>query len=105
MQWCAGGSGARRAVGLLRGAEGLPWTRLRQVDGRTDAMALTCSALARADERGADLLERLADGPVTIELAERCRAYRWSDRSAAPLPADFTRSTIHARPCAGPTTR
>lgn len=69
MQWCAGGSGARRQAATMRSAEGLPWVPMRQLTGRTDAMALVCVILARSDRRGADLLEALADRCVEADGA------------------------------------
>lgn len=90
MQWCAAGRGARRMIGLLRGAEGMPWVPIRHVGGRTDDMALLCSALARADERGADLLERLAVGPVAVADAERIAGSTTGALDPdAPLPWDW----------------
>ena len=70
MQWCAAGSGARRRAGILRHLDRLPWCPTRQVEGRTDAMAQVCTILSRADERGAALLEALAQGPVSPAAAE-----------------------------------
>lgn len=90
MQWCAAGRGARRMVGMLRGAERMPWMPVRQVGGRTDSMALTCSVLARADERGAALLEALADRTVALSEAETMTgATAGALAPDAPLPWDF----------------
>jgi len=91
MQWCAAGRGARDRARMLatRGT----WCRVRSVGGRTDSMALICSSLARADERGADLLEALASGPVSVSDAERISGSTTGALDPdAPLPWDFVRS-------------
>lgn len=90
MQWCAAGRGARRMISLLRGAEGLPWIPVRHVGGRTDEMALLCAALARADERGADLLEALVDRRISASEAEGITGSTTSALDPdASLPWDF----------------
>lgn len=90
MQWCAGGSGAGRMLSYLRPLERLAWVGLRQQGGRTDAMALVCTVLARADERGADLLEALAERTVSVEEAERITGTTCGELDPdAPLPWDF----------------
>lgn len=90
MQWCAAGTGARKQAALMKAFEGMAWCRLRQVGGRTDAAALTCSVLARADERGADLLEAIADRRVDPdEAAEIAGVGHGALDPDAPLPWDF----------------
>lgn len=92
MQWCAAGSGARKMASRLKPFEGMAWCRLRQVGGRTDEMALTCSVLARADERGADLLEALSDRRVTPDEASQIAGVGYGALDPdAPLPWDFVR--------------
>lgn len=92
MQWCAGGGGARRQAALLKPAERNTWVRVRQLLGRTDGMALVCTILARADERGAGLLEALADGPVSPERAAIIAGTGAGTIDPdAPLPWDFVR--------------
>lgn len=92
MQWCGAGKGARKLAAMMRPMERLPYVGIRQLGGRTDKMALVCSVLARADERGADLLESLADGPVTPEDAERIAGTTYGPLDPdAPLPWDFVR--------------
>jgi len=89
MQWCAGGTGARA---LMRAFNGLhtPWVPVRSMGGRTDHMALICTTLARSDERGADLLEALADGDVTPTDAERVTGTTHQALDLdAQLPWDF----------------
>lgn len=93
MQWCAAGRGARKMVGMLRGAERLPYVPIRQLGGRTDEMALICSVLARSDERGADLLEAMADAHVSVDDAERITgATTRALDPDAPLPWEFIRT-------------
>lgn len=90
MQWCAAGTGARKQAALMKAFEGMAWCRLRQVGGRTDAAALTCSVLARADERGADLLEAIADRRVTPDEAAEIAGVGYGELDPdAPLPWDF----------------
>lgn len=90
MQWCAGGTGARRMASMLRPFEGLPWCRLRQHGGRTDGMALVCSALARSDTRGARLLLALDHGPVTPDEAQAITGAPYGALDPdAPLPWDW----------------
>lgn len=92
MQWCAGGSGARRMAATLRAAEGLAWVPVRQLGGRTDAMALVCTVLARADRRGANLLEALAVRKVSPDEAARIAGVSYGQLDPdAPLPWDFVR--------------
>lgn len=92
MQWCAAGHGARKMASLMRGAEGLPWCRLRQVGGRTDEMCLITTVLCRSDERGADLLEALAVGKVSAEAAAQIAGVGYDALDPdAPLPWDFVR--------------
>jgi len=90
MQWCPAGGGARRLSGMIRGIEKLPWVRVRQLVGRTDEMAKVCTILSRADERGADLLEAMADGKVTVERAEAITGRGCGQIDPdSPLPWDF----------------
>lgn len=94
MQWCAGGAGARRQAATMRAAEGLPWVPMRQLTGRTDAMALVCTILARADRRGADLLEALADRRVEADEAAQIAGVSCGPLDPdAPLPWDFIESS------------
>lgn len=71
MQWCPAGAGARRLAAALRDAEGMDWVSVRQLGGRTDEMGRICAVLARSDERGAALIEAMADGAVSVRDAER----------------------------------
>lgn len=90
MQWCAAGRGARRMIGIMRGAESYDYVRVRQVGGRTDDVALICSVLARAGERGTDLLEALAARRVTPKEAEQIAGVGCGALDPdAPLPWDF----------------
>lgn len=90
MQWCAAGSGARRSAAYLRLVEGLRWVPLRNISGRTDDVALICSVLARADERGADLLEAMATRKVSPRDAEQITGTTMGAIDPdAPLPWDF----------------
>ena len=74
----------------LRPFEGRTWCRLRQVGGRTDHMALVCSVLARADERGADLLEALSERRVTPDESTVIAGVGYGPLDPdAPLPWDF----------------
>ncbi len=93
MQWCAGGTGARHKVDALRSIERLPFVRVRQLGGRTDSMALVCTVLARADERGARLLEAMADRMVSPAEAESLAGTTHGrlDPDSA-LPWDFVRT-------------
>ena len=94
MQWCAAGAGARALSRYVDpfAAGGLYWCRVRQLNGRTDDMARVCTVLSRADERGALLLEALADGPVPLRQAEAiaCSTAGTLDPDG-PLPWDFVR--------------
>lgn len=93
MQWCPAGHGARRMAKVFAGWKGLKWCRVRSFGGRTDDMALICSALARSDERGADLLEALTSGPVRVADAERISGSTTGAIDPdAPLPWDFIRT-------------
>lgn len=93
MQWCAAGSGARRLGGMLRDAERLSWCRGRIISGRTDEVALLCSVLARADERGADLLAELAQRQVSPREAEAITGATLGALDIdAPLAWDFVRT-------------
>jgi len=95
MQWCSAGTGARTESVVLRSVERLPWCRVRQVHGRSDNMALLCSVLARSDERGADLLEALAAGAVSVENAEKITGATCGPIALdASLPWDFVRSPL-----------
>lgn len=89
LQWCAAGRGARLHADALKSRGN--WCRVASVGGRTDAMALLCSVLARSDERGADLLELIATGArVSIETAERVTGSTTGALDPdAPLPWDF----------------
>lgn len=90
MQWCAAGTGARKQAFQVQQAEGMPWCRVRQKAGRTDSMALVCSVLARADERGADLLEALASGPVSPSDAAHIAGIGYGSLNPdTPLAWDF----------------
>lgn len=90
MQWCATGTGARTESVVLRSIERLPWCRVRQVYGRSDEMALLCSVLARSDERGALLLERMADGYVSADTAESITGAQYREIDVhSQLPWDF----------------
>lgn len=89
MQWCAAGTGARRMVAMM-GGKRRSWCKARHVAGRTDSMALVCASLARADERGADLLEALAAGKVSPTEAEQLSGSTTGALDPdAPLPWDF----------------
>lgn len=93
MQWCAAGAGARRLAAALRDTEGLDWVSVRQLGGRTDAMGHLCAVLARSDERGADLLEALASGSVTISDAERITGSTAGAMDPdSPLPWSFVQT-------------
>lgn len=93
MQWCPAGSGARRLAAALRDAEGMDWVAVRQLGGRTDDMGRLCAVLARSDERGADLLEALAGGPVSILDAERITGATAGQMDPdAPVPWSFVRT-------------
>jgi hypothetical protein len=93
MQWCAAGRGARTISKAFAGWKDMKWCRVRSVGGRTDEMALICSALARSDERGADLLEALASGPVSVRDAERISGSTTAALDPdEPLPWDFVRA-------------
>lgn len=90
MQWCAAGNGARQHARILatRGT----WCRVRSVGGRTDDMAITCSILARSGRRGADLLERLANGHVRPDEAAQVAGTTSGELDPdAPLPWDHIR--------------
>lgn len=91
MQWCAAGLGARRQARMLEThLTQSPWLHVRQKGGRTDAAALTCAVLARADERGADLLEAIADRRVTPDEAAEIAGVGYGELDPdAPLPWDF----------------
>lgn len=90
MQWCAAGSGARLHAEAVKSRG--TWCRVRSVGGRTDAMALTCSVLARSDARGASLLEALRAGRVTPSEAEAITGSTMGTLDPdAPLPWDFIR--------------
>lgn len=90
MQWCAFGGGARRMSAAIRDVEQLQWVRVLQKTGRTDDMAAICTILARSDERGADLLEALAERRVAPAEAESITgARRGALDPDAPLPWAF----------------
>lgn len=92
MQWCPAGGGARRKASMLRGLERLDWVGVRHVVGRTDAMAQVCTSLSRADERGADLLEALAAGPVSPADAVAITGSPWGQLPVdEPTPWGFVR--------------
>lgn len=91
MQWCACGGGARDLMRLLQDTTArLPWVHVRHLVGRTDDMAQLCTILARSDERGADLLEAVAAGRVTIPEAEQITGTTAGALDVeASLPWDF----------------
>lgn len=92
MQWCGAGLGARKHVEAMRAAESLTWLKVRQLAGRTDGKALVLTSLSRADERGANLLEAMADGIVSPEDAATITGSPYGDLEPdAPLPWDFVR--------------
>jgi len=94
MQWCAGGSGARQKIARLRFVEDHDWVRVRQLGGRTDSMALVCTVLARADERGASLLEELATRTVTPDEAAAITGTTYGPLDPdIELPWDFIRTS------------
>lgn len=98
MQWFPSGSGAQKLATAMRGAEQLPWCRVRQITGRTDSMALICSVLARSDERGADLLEAIDSGPVSPHDAERIAGVGFGALDPdGPLPWDFVDHAFNKR--------
>ena len=91
MQWCAGGRGARRTAHAFDSLR-LAWTPVRSLGGRTDDVALICTALARADERGARLLEAVAERKVSPQEAEALTGSTLGELDPdAPLPWDFVR--------------
>ncbi len=93
MQWCAGGTGARSKIARLRFVERYSWCRVRQLGGRTDSMALTCTVLARADERGADLLEALAERMLTPDEAAEIAGTTYGALDPdEPVPWGFVRT-------------
>lgn len=90
MQWCAAGTGARKQASRMKPFEGMAWCRLRQVGGRTNDAALLCAILARADERGADLLEAVAGRRVSPDEAAVIAGVGHGQLDPdAPLPWDF----------------
>jgi hypothetical protein len=91
MQWCASGGGARRMKSVLSMVEGLPRVHVHQNPGRTDGMAKLCTLLSRADERGADLIEAVADETrVRPDQGARITGATWGAIDPdAPLPWDF----------------
>lgn len=94
MQWCAAGTGARRHAAMLKDITRHPWVRARHMTGRTGDMALVCTILSRSDEHGADLLESLADGPVSPERAAKLVGVGHGALDPdVPLPWDFIEST------------
>lgn len=96
LQWCATGSGARRLAGYVRPIESQRWVPVRQFQGRTDDVAVICSCLARADERGADLIEAVAARSVSPAEAQRIAGVGAGALDPdAPLPWDFVQ---HAYP-------
>lgn len=96
MQWCAAGRGARHLSAVLAPiVERLPYVPVRQIGGRTDTMALLCSVLARSDERGADLLEAMGHGPVSVKQAEAIAGTTIDALDPyAPLPWDFIQTSF-----------
>jgi hypothetical protein len=97
MQWCAGGTGARGKIARLRFVESHDWVRVRQLGGRSDSMALVCTVLARADERGATLLEALSEGAVTPDKAAAIAGTTYGALEPnEPLPWEFIK-TAHDR--------
>jgi len=95
MQWCAGGTGARGKIARLRFVEKHDWIRVRQLGGRTDAMALVCTVLARSGELGAGLLEQIAERTVTPdEAAQIARTTYGALDVDADLPWDFIKTAF-----------
>lgn len=89
MQWCGGGHGARRMLQTFIGLS-TPWCPVRHRGGRTDAVAQICTVLARSDERGAALLDAIADRRVTPVDAEAITGTTIGPLDPdAPLPWDF----------------
>lgn len=92
MQWCAAGGSARKLLSRLKPFETLHWCRLRQYGGRTNDMCRITTVLARADERGADLLETLAARRVSPDEASEIAGVGYGALDPdAPLPWDFIR--------------
>ena len=58
MQWCGAGGGVQNHIRLLRDIERLPFVRVRQLNGRTDAMAKICTILFGAPTRGGPIFSR-----------------------------------------------
>lgn len=93
MQWCAGGTGARGKIARLRFVEKHDWVRVRQLGGRSDSMALVCTVLARSDERGAGLLEQMAERIVTPDEAAALAGTTYGPLDPdVPLPWNFIRA-------------
>lgn len=84
-QWLAAGAGARGMRDRTR-----LWGRgrrgrliVRSNAGRSDEMAALCAILGRADDRGADLIEAMGRGRVSVPEAERI-----AGQTAGVLPLD-----------------
>lgn len=93
MQWCGAGSGARKWTSIMSSAEKMTWLRVRQLGGRTNDAALLCTVLSRSDERGADLLERIATDRVGSEAAAQIAGVGHGPLDPdASLPWDFVRT-------------
>lgn len=92
MQWCAAGGDARRLLATFADLGRLAWCRTRCVGGRTNDVALVCTSLSRADERGADLLEASAERKLTPREAAEISGSTFGELDLdAPLPWDFVR--------------
>lgn len=91
MQWCGVGGGVRKRAPLFEPlARRLPRVRVWTHVGRTDDVAKLTTTLARADERGADLLEALARGRVTPDNAVALTGSPYGALDPdAPTPWDF----------------
>lgn len=90
MQWFGAGGGARRFASVFRSLQGQAWVPVLQLTGRTDDVAKVCTVLSRADRRGADLLDAMADAIVSPERAAEIGGIGWAPLDPdVPLPWDF----------------